>query len=691
MTAWKDIRFVRKIQIGFLLIASIATIIVVNDLLRVHTFSTAQETLDNQVNKPRNAINQISQEFSQIQFTLLKFSIKEFEPEFPVFFQDVTKQKARIDTLVAKLDIYKDSPELGESVKNIKTVWKNYKNVVADAIISAGTMHDFEMAAVVATSSGEEVGKQLGKHLSQIQKHLDDQAESIAADLRDKISVSMYFIIGGIVLGVLVFLICAFWLAPTITQPIKHLSAELQLFALGDYEKAASINSKDEFGQLADMLEKVRLAQIEKISAAQNIANGIFEHIQGASEKDSLAIAFNTMIDSINQIFSETDKIIKANRDGDLKFRGETINFNGNWKNFITSMNSSLESMSAPINESLVVLEKIANGDLTERIETTYSGDYQRIADNLNQVVTSLSDAMVKVTEAASELSASASQISSSAEEMAAGATEQSTQTSEIASAVEQMAKAGSENTKNAKLASESAKRAGEKAKESGEVIWKTINGINKLSEVMMKSAKSVKELGKNSDQIGEIVQVIDEIADQTNLLALNAAIEAARAGEQGRGFAVVADEVRKLAERTSKATKEISNMIKKIQHDTDDAVHIMQQGTTAVEEGKAHAAEASDALQEIIDITMESADRMEQLATANEAQSAANDEISRVIEQIDNVSQQSAHGIQQISQSAENLYRLTGILQDMLTRFQLLGQGSGKLNKQNKLYLGNN
>jgi methyl-accepting chemotaxis protein len=690
MTAWKDIKFVQKIQIGFLLIAAIATIIVVNDLFRVRAFSKAEDTLQGQVNIPRTNIDKISQGFSQIQFTLLKFSIKEFEPEFPTFFQDVTRDKAKIDTLVAKLDIYKDDPVLGESVKNIKTIWKNYKNVVADAIISAGMMKDFEMAAVVATSSGEEVGKQLAKHLNQIQKHLQDESEEINGDLQKKTTASLYFIIFGMVIGTAIFLICAFWLAPTITLPIKKLSEELALFALGDYEKEATINSKDEFGELANMLEKVRLAQLEKIKAAQNIANGIFEHVPSASDKDILALSFNQMIDAIDDIFSETDKIIRANRDGDLKYRGNIQNFNGNWKQFVSGMNSSLESMAAPINEALGLLENIAKGDLTSHMETSYSGDYQRIADNLNQVVDNLGEAMIKVTEAASELSASASQISSSAEEMAAGATEQSTQTSEIASAVEEMAKAGSENTKNAKLASESAKKAGQKAKDSGEVIWKTINGINKLSDVMMQSANSVKELGKNSDQIGEIVQVIDDIADQTNLLALNAAIEAARAGEQGRGFAVVADEVRKLAERTSKATKEISNMIKKIQHDTDDAVHIMQQGTAEVEAGKALAAEASDALKEIIDITMDNAQRMEQLSIANEAQSAANDEISRVIEQIDNVSQQSAHGIQQISQSAENLYRLTGILQDMLTRFQLMGHGNS-LKGSKQLYLGKN
>ena len=470
-------------------------------------------------------------------------------------------------------------------------------------------------------------------------------------------------------------MLCAFWLAPTITKPIQRFSEELQEFALGDFENSVMSETKDEFGDLSALLEKVRLAQVEKINAAQNIADGVFERVPSASGKDKLAAAFNSVIDSIDLIFDETGKIIQANLAGDLKYRGKTERFSGNWKKFIINQNSSLESIANPINEALEMLEQIANGDLRSHITTSYSGDYQRMADNLNRVVDNLSDAMSSVTEAASELSASASQISTSAEEMAAGATEQSSQTSEIAGAVEEMAKTGAENTQNAKLASASAKNAGDKAKESGDVIWKTINGINKLSDVMMKSASSVKELGKNSDQIGEIVQVIDDIADQTNLLALNAAIEAARAGEQGRGFAVVADEVRKLAERTSKATKEISSMIKKIQHDTDEAVNVMQKGTVEVETGKALAAKASEALKEIIDITMENAGRMEQLAVATESQSVANDEISRVIEQIDNVSQQSAQGIQQISKSAENLYRLTGTLQDMLTRFELIAE----------------
>ncbi|MBW7842621.1 MAG: methyl-accepting chemotaxis protein, partial [Ignavibacterium sp.] len=189
---------------------------------------------------------------------------------------------------------------------------------------------------------------------------------------------------------------------------------------------------------------------------------------------------------------------------------------------------------------------------------------------------------------------------------------------------------------------------------------------------VVRESAETVQQLGKNSDQIGEIVQVIDDIADQTNLLALNAAIEAARAGEQGRGFAVVADEVRKLAERTTKATKEIATMIKQIQKDTNGAVESMQQGTQEVESGKTLAQKAGASLKDIINGAEQVVDIVSQVAAASEEQSSAAEQISKNIESISSVTQQSASGLQQIAHASEDLNRLTLNLQELIAQFKV-------------------
>jgi methyl-accepting chemotaxis protein len=308
------------------------------------------------------------------------------------------------------------------------------------------------------------------------------------------------------------------------------------------------------------------------------------------------------------------------------------------------------------INKVAEDAEIIANGDLT--LEVVYQGkdEFGKLCDSLRKMVSSLRTTIAEVTEASAAVASASTQISSSTEEMAAGAQEQTSQASEVASAVEEMTKTIIENSKNASNTSDTAKESKQAAEQGGKVVEDTIAGMKTIASVVKMSADTVKELGKSSDQIGEIIGVIDDIADQTNLLALNAAIEAARAGEQGRGFAVVADEVRKLAERTTKATKEIAGMIKKIQGETVGAVNAMEQGTQKVDEGMQLADKAGASLQEIVDISQRVTDMVNQIAAASEEQSSASEQISKNVEAISAVTNQTATGTQQIAHAAEDL-----------------------------------
>nr|MBP6671667.1 methyl-accepting chemotaxis protein [Bacteroidota bacterium] len=322
-----------------------------------------------------------------------------------------------------------------------------------------------------------------------------------------------------------------------------------------------------------------------------------------------------------------------------------------------------------PVNE---VVANIKNADLHSQFNSTRKDEIGLLQQAFDGFVLSIKQTLVQVSEASAAVASASTQISSSTEELAAGAQEQSSQSAEVAGAVEEMTKTIMENSRNAGDTATTAKKAKDTAVDGGDVVRQTVDGMKEIAKVVNKSADTVKALGKSSDQIGEIISVIDDIADQTNLLALNAAIEAARAGEQGRGFAVVADEVRKLAERTTKATKEIASMIKQIQTDTKEAVISMDEGTKKVSDGIILADRAGASLEEIVQISQSVTDKISQIAAASEQQSSASEQISKNVEAISAVTSQSASGTQQIARTAEDLNRLTENLQEILAKFNL-------------------
>ncbi len=317
----------------------------------------------------------------------------------------------------------------------------------------------------------------------------------------------------------------------------------------------------------------------------------------------------------------------------------------------------------------------IDNADLNTQFNTTREDEMGQLQNSFDRFVGSIRDTLIQVSETATSVASASAQISSSTEEMAAGSQEQTTQSEEIARAVEQMAKSIAVNSENAGEAAHTAEKAKGAAEHGGKVVLDTVSGMRQIANVVRESAGTIQNLGKSSDQIGEIIGVIEHIADQTNLLALNAAIEAARAGEQGRGFAVVADEVRKLAEQTTKATKQIAGMVKQIQSDSHGAVSTMANATKQVDEGIVLADHAGASLQEIVEISQKVTHMVSQIAVANEEQSSTSEQISKNMEAIASVTQQTASGTQQIARAAEDLNRLTETLQTLVNQFKLNAQ----------------
>jgi methyl-accepting chemotaxis protein len=331
-----------------------------------------------------------------------------------------------------------------------------------------------------------------------------------------------------------------------------------------------------------------------------------------------------------------------------------------------------VRSLTVPLASALAVAQRISEGSLDSSIEARSQDEVGKLMHALAKMQDDLRAMIGEVVKNASEVSSSASVFAAGAGESIARAQARTEATSSTAAAIEEMTVSIGQVAEHAQEAAAIADKSSSLAREGESIVRAASSEMNSIAQSVKHGSELVETLNRRSGEISTIVKVIKDIADQTNLLALNAAIEAARAGEQGRGFAVVADEVRKLAERTGSATSEIGSMIDAIQRETSSVVETMQAGGDKVVQGVKLADEAAAALEKINAQTLEAVASVNAIASATREQQAASSDIARNVERIAQMTEESGAAAHHSADAAHNLERLATGLQARVGRFKL-------------------
>jgi methyl-accepting chemotaxis protein len=425
------------------------------------------------------------------------------------------------------------------------------------------------------------------------------QQAHTAAGITDVSGLNGYVVIAGF-LALVASVVTWIMITNGVVAPVKNLASFAERFAQGDYRARAAVESNDDFGFIAESLNR----------AAENSSRAVF-----------------------NQ---ETQ-----------------------------------ESLQKSVTEFLTIVSQIARGDLTLRGRVTNDA-LGNVVDSVNYMLDNFVKVLERVRKGAIDVQSSANEILIASEEMSTGAVQQDQEITNTSSAVEQLTVSMKQVSNNAEASAEAARRALDAAEQGNRAVRDTLEGMQRIRSSVQATAKRIKALGDRSLEISEIVNVINDITEQTNLLALNAAIEAARAGEAGRGFAVVADEVRKLAEHSRNATKDIAALIKAIQAETNDAVVVMEEGTKEVEIGAKLADSAGRALDAISTVVRQSAELVQEISLASKQQVRGTEGVANAMQIISNITRQTSQGARQTARTVEQMVHMSEQLNEALSQFRV-------------------